>query len=291
MDQQVGRHHLEFLDWLPSSVAGFEGAIRSDAIKRYGVVIVQREPSGYNREGNRDGPAAGLVQPGDIPYRGDHGGRSEPVARPGAQGDRPDDRPLRAPGPGAGASDPRPEAKRRQSQSTRNLGKPWRNANGFFWALCQDGDEVALYRFAGEGEFPQRLSLPRAKRFIWLQAKIVVDQLGKGPIRAIELVLGFLPGPLRLLRLTLLRVGFSRLPSTTASLTSQAQVGEFADDGERTNTTVSASRIRSLRRFFQASPPMLSSRSIVTPKPNPCRATRSWSAKSRSLRLYVTQST
>ena len=57
-----------------------------------------------------------------------------------------------------------------------------------------------------------------------------------------------------------------RLPSRTASSTSQAQIGERADDGESTNTTVSASRMRAPRRVFQSSPPEMPCRSIVVAK-------------------------
>ena len=57
-----------------------------------------------------------------------------------------------------------------------------------------------------------------------------------------------------------------RLPRLAASVASQAQTGERTDDGDSTNTIVSASRIRTPRRFFQSSPVVMLSRSMVTAK-------------------------
>src|SRR5262245_31304137 len=77
-----------------------------------------------------------------------------------------------------------------------------------------------------------------------------------------------------------------RLPSRTASSTSQWHISLVAEVGDSTNTTVSASRMRLPRRRFQSSPPEMPWRSIVVVKPVRPRATSSWSANCKSLRLY-----
>jgi hypothetical protein len=70
------------------------------------------------------------------------------------------------------------------------------------------------------------------------------------------------------------------------SVRAQAQTGERADDGDSTNTIVSASRIRTPRRFLQSSPLVMLSRSMVTAKSYASKAARSWSANAISSRLY-----
>ena len=59
--------------------------------------------------------------------------------------------------------------------------------------------------------------------------------------------------------------GSMRLPRCVARSTSQRQVSDVADDGDRTNTTVSASRIRLPRRCFQSSPPVMPNHRVLGP--------------------------
>src|SRR5262245_41723631 len=62
-------------------------------------------------------------------------------------------------------------------------------------------------------------------------------------------------------------MGMMRLLSRSASSTSQAQISERAELGERTKTTVSASLIRFPSRRFQSSPPEMPCRSMTHSKP------------------------